>query len=103
VLLRSSIFKDKDNWFRAEFGSGGEDRDLFRRLIDKGCKFVWCAEAPVYEVVPPERFKRSFMLRRALLRRKPLITTVAAYIKSLFAGSIIHLYSYDLNPGITYL
>lgn len=86
VLLRSSIFEDKDNLFRAEFGSGGEDRDLFRRLIGKGCQFVWCAEAPVFEVVPPERFKRSFMLRRALLRGKtPYNHTVAAYIKSLIA------------------
>jgi succinoglycan biosynthesis protein ExoM len=29
---------------------------------------VWCEEALAYEVVPPIRWKRSFMLRRALLR-----------------------------------
>lgn len=86
VILRKSIFDEKDSWFREEFGSGGEDKDLFRRLINKGGQFVWCAEAPVYEVVPPERFKRSFMLRRALLRGKtPYNHSVAAYMKSLIA------------------
>ena len=37
-------------------------------MIEKGNRFIWCAEAVAYEVVPPLRWKRSFMLRRALLR-----------------------------------
>jgi hypothetical protein len=37
-------------------------------MIEKGHKFIWCDEAVAYEVVPPIRWKRSFMLRRALLR-----------------------------------
>src|SRR5207244_3881679 len=45
-----------------------EDDEFFRRMIDKGHKFIWCGEAVVYEVVPPIRWKRTFMLRRALLR-----------------------------------
>lgn len=68
VLLRRSIFSDKENMFRPEFGSGGEDRDFFRRMIAKGMRFVWCAEARVYETIPADRCTRSFMLRRALLR-----------------------------------
>jgi succinoglycan biosynthesis protein ExoM len=68
VLLRRTLFREPENWFRREFGSGGEDRDLFRRLIAQGLKFVWCAEAPVYEMVPAARCTRGFMLRRALLR-----------------------------------
>jgi succinoglycan biosynthesis protein ExoM len=70
VLFRKDIFNDAENIFRVEFGSGGEDRDFFRRMIRKGHRFLWCEQAPVYEVVPPERLKRSFMLRRALLRGK---------------------------------
>jgi len=70
VLVRRELFDGKENIFRAEFGSGGEDRDFFRRKIDQGCTFLWCAEAPVFETVPPERYSRSFMLRRALLRGK---------------------------------
>jgi succinoglycan biosynthesis protein ExoM len=86
VLLRRDIFVGKDNMFRPEFGSGGEDRDFFRRMIKQGYKFVWCAEAPVFEVVPPERCRRSFMLRRALLRGKtPYNHSIFAYLKSLVA------------------
>ena len=86
VLLRKDIFNDKDNLFKREFGSGGEDRDFFKRMIEQGYRFVWCAEAPVYEVVPPERCKRSFLLRRALLRGKtPYNHSVGARLKSFIA------------------
>ena len=67
VLLRRGIFAVGDPPFRPEFRTG-EDQDFFRRMIDQGHAFVWCNEAVVYEVVPPVRWKRTFMLRRALLR-----------------------------------
>lgn len=35
--------------------SGGEDWDLFRRLIARGDRFLWCDEACVEEHVPVER------------------------------------------------
>jgi succinoglycan biosynthesis protein ExoM len=70
LLLRRRILDTLDPVFRPQFGSGGEDRDLFRRLIADGRVFVWCNEAEVYESVPSVRWKRSFMLRRALLRGK---------------------------------
>jgi len=53
VLLKRDIFNNKDNMFKTEFGSGGEDRDFFRRMIRLGFRFVWCNEAPVYESIPP--------------------------------------------------
>lgn len=68
VLLRKKIFESAENLFRPEFGMGGEDRELFRRVISQGYRFVWCAEAPVRELVPMVRCTRSFMIRRALLR-----------------------------------
>ena len=37
-------------------------------MIERGYVFVWCEEAVAYETVPPIRWKRTFMLRRALLR-----------------------------------
>ena len=37
-------------------------------MIEKGHRFTWCNEAVAYEVVPPVRWKRTFMLRRALLQ-----------------------------------
>jgi succinoglycan biosynthesis protein ExoM len=68
VLFRRSILDDIDQPFRAEFGTGSEDVDFFRRMMQKGCVFVWCNEAPVYEVIPPARCRRSYLLKLALLR-----------------------------------
>jgi succinoglycan biosynthesis protein ExoM len=67
VLLKRSIFSEQDAVFRPEFRTG-EDQDFFGRMIEKGHVFIWCHEALAYEVVPPIRWNRSFMLKRALLR-----------------------------------
>jgi hypothetical protein len=37
-------------------------------MLERGSIFIWCNEAVVYETVPPERFTRSYYLKRALLR-----------------------------------
>ena len=67
VLLRRAIIDAGDGpAFRPEFRTG-EDQDFFRRMIEKGCRFIWCHEALAYEVVPPMRWKRRIILKRALL------------------------------------
>lgn len=67
VLLKKQIFAGLELPFRPEFLTG-EDQDFFRRMIEKRYVFIWCDEAVAYEVVPPVRWKRGFMLKRALLR-----------------------------------
>jgi predicted glycoside hydrolase/deacetylase ChbG (UPF0249 family) len=67
VLLRKTAFAAGEPPFRPEFRHG-EDQDFFRRAIDRGCRFIWCGEAITEEVIPPVRWKRRFMLRKALLR-----------------------------------
>ncbi len=67
ALLKRELFSQDPRPFRPECLSG-EDQDFFRRMIEKGRAFVWCNEAVVYEVVPPARWKRSFLVRRALFR-----------------------------------
>jgi succinoglycan biosynthesis protein ExoM len=67
VLLKRSILKDDAMPFRPEFRAG-EDQDFFRRKIEAGFVFIWCAEAVAFEVVPPARWKRKYLLRKALLR-----------------------------------
>lgn len=67
VLLKREILASQSQWFRPEFRTG-EDQDLFRRLIEAGHVFGWCDEAVAYEVVPPSRWNRVFLLRKALLR-----------------------------------
>jgi succinoglycan biosynthesis protein ExoM len=67
VLLRRQILEDGETAFSPEFHRAG-DQDFFRRMIAKGHVFIWCNEAVAYEVVPPVRWTRTFMLKRALLR-----------------------------------
>jgi succinoglycan biosynthesis protein ExoM len=67
LLIVRRVFAGDPQPFRPEFLTG-EDQDFFRRAIARGHVFVWCNEAVAYEVVPPVRWGRIFMLRRALLR-----------------------------------
>lgn len=45
----------------------GEDQDFFRRKIEAGHTFVWSAEAVVYEVLPPARWKRTYYIHKAFV------------------------------------
>ena len=67
VLIRKTVFDGEMEPFRPEFRTG-EDQDFFQRMISKGFVFTWCNEATAYEWVPAVRWKRSFLLKRALLR-----------------------------------
>jgi glycosyltransferase involved in cell wall biosynthesis len=67
VLLKREVLAADAQPFRPEFRTG-EDQDFFRRMIDNGHLFIWCNEAIAYEVVPPIRWNRGFMVRRALLQ-----------------------------------
>ena len=68
VLFARNVLEHLDQPFRPEFATAGEDVDFFRRLAAKGCSFVWCDEAVAYELVPPSRCTRRYLLRRAALR-----------------------------------
>jgi succinoglycan biosynthesis protein ExoM len=85
VLMRRHILDHPADRFRAEFGFGGEDVDFFARQIARGRRFVWCAEAKVYEIVPAERCRRRYLMKRALLRGRhprnqgwPVLTSLVA-------------------------
>ena len=52
--------------FDPAFGaSGGEDLDLFLRLQARGRRFVWCAEAGVWETIPAGRTALRYQALRA--------------------------------------
>lgn len=72
TLLKKHVLGEEAQPFNPEFLTG-EDQDFFRRMIEKGYVFIWCHEALAYETVPPIRWNRGFMLRRALLRGKTTI------------------------------
>jgi len=66
VLMKIEVLASSTPPFNPEFKTG-EDQDFFGRMIDKGYVFIWCDEALAYEVVPPLRWNRRFMVKRALL------------------------------------
>ena len=68
VLIRRAMLDGVGEPFRMEFGTGGEDVDFFRRMMERGHTFIWCDEAPVYEVIARHRWSRRFLIKRALLR-----------------------------------
>jgi succinoglycan biosynthesis protein ExoM len=67
VLLKRALFRPGEPAFRPEFVTG-EDQDFFRRSIAEGHVFIWSSEAVAYEIVPPARWKRTYVLRKALMR-----------------------------------
>ncbi len=94
ALLRRELFEEDRKWFDPAFGSGGEDRDFFRRKIEEGHVFVWCNEAPVFETVPPERWKRAVLIKRALLRGEMALNAKKCKAVSVFKSIVaIALYT----------
>ena len=68
VLLRRAIVTQDKIQFDPAYGTGGEDVDFFRRASRAGKTFVWCEEAPAYELVPEARLRRRYHLKRAFLQ-----------------------------------
>ena len=67
VLFRKSVFYDPKNRFDPRFGrTGGEDSEFFEQVIRQGLVFIWCNEAVVSEVVPQERWTRTFYIKRSI-------------------------------------
>jgi glycosyltransferase involved in cell wall biosynthesis len=44
----------------------GEEQDFFRRKIEAGYRFIWSADAVVTETIIPARWKRRYILRKAV-------------------------------------
>ncbi len=67
VLLKKEVFDKHHICFDTNFKTGGSDQELFKQAMQAGCRFVAVEEAPVYEIVPPERWTKSYYLKRALV------------------------------------
>jgi len=64
VLLDGGMFEN-DRFDRVFGRTGSEDTNFFRMMEKKGKVYVWCEEAPAYEIVPPERWSPEFYLTRS--------------------------------------
>lgn len=97
VLLKKDVFDKHNLFFDEKFRTGGSDQALFKQAMEAGCRFVATEEAPVYEIVPPERWTKSYYINRALVNgfnahkyslQQPFgFSSIAAPIKSLVALS----------------
>jgi glycosyltransferase involved in cell wall biosynthesis len=67
VLLKKDVFDKYNLCFDVKFKTGGSDREFFKHAMQVGCRFVAVEEAPVYEIVPSERWAKSYYLKRALV------------------------------------
>jgi len=67
LLFDRQIIRETDIPFPPETGrTGGEDTEFFKTMMARGHAFIWCEEAPVYETILPERFKRMYYVRQSL-------------------------------------
>jgi succinoglycan biosynthesis protein ExoM len=65
VLFRREMVERLQLRFREELGkSGGEDEDFFYRFSDAGGRIGFAADAVVYEPVPPDRARFTWLMRR---------------------------------------
>lgn len=67
VLLKKDVFDRHQLLFDLKWRTSGSDRAFFKQAMQLGYRFVAVEEASVYETVPPERWKRSYYAKRALV------------------------------------
>ena len=92
-IIKKRILEESGVRFKHEYGrSGGEDKDFFKRLIEKGYVIVWCDDAIVFETIENKRLTRGYFLRYALMRgctfRKTPEYSLRNIIKSIVAVCI---------------
>ena len=68
VLLKKKVFDEHHLLFDPRWKTSGSDRVFFKQAMQLGYNFIFVEEAPVYEDVPPERWKKTYYLKRALLQ-----------------------------------
>ncbi len=65
VLVRTRELTALASLFDERLTPNGEDTELFGRLADGGARVVWAPGAVVHELVPAERARLGWVLRRA--------------------------------------
>jgi len=81
--------------------TGGEDTVFLRQMTRRGCKMVWCAEAPAWEAVPVERLEADYLLRRAF-RGAQTTTFVCTAVKPRELGRALRFMGVGLAQVVVY-
>lgn len=100
VLFKRQIIAGDEQPFLESFGTGGEDKDFFMRMSERGHVFRWCNEGIAYETVPPDRWTREYMLKRALLRGNNILKHPGQRLR-LLATSAVAAPAYSLLLPLT--
>jgi len=100
VLLKRNVFDEHQLCFDLKYKTSGSDKEFFREAMQLGYRFVAVEEAPVYEIVPPERQTKSYYLRRAVLQasnerkyRAPLLLGFSKVLIPMKAISALLIYT----------
>lgn len=67
VLLKRGVFDERQLCFDLKCKTSGSDKEFFREAMEIGYRFIAVEEAPVYEIVPPERQTKRYYIKRAVL------------------------------------
>jgi succinoglycan biosynthesis protein ExoM len=81
--------------------TGGEDTVFLRQMTRRGCKMVWCAEAPAWETVPAERLEPAYLLRRAF-RGAQTTTFVCTTVKPRELGRALRFMAVGFAQVVLY-
>lgn len=68
VLLKKDVFDEHRLSFDLNCKTSGSDKEFFREAMHIGYRFIAVEEAPVYEIVPPERQTKGYYMKRALVQ-----------------------------------
>jgi succinoglycan biosynthesis protein ExoM len=100
VLLKKDVFDKHNLKFDLNCKTSGSDKEFFREAMQMGYRFIAVEEAPVYEIVPPERQTKSYYLKRALLHasnerkyRAPLLHGIAKVLAPVKAITALLAYT----------
>jgi glycosyltransferase involved in cell wall biosynthesis len=100
VLLKKHVFDEHQLCFDLKYKTSGSDKEFFREAMQLGYRFIAVEEAPVYEVVPPERQTKKYYIRRAILQasnerkyRAPLLRGLSKILVPVKAIAALIVYS----------
>ena len=103
VLLKKAVFDEQQLCFDLKYKTSGSDKEFFREAMQRGYRFIAVLEAPVYEVVPPERQTKIYYIRRAILQasnerkyRAPLLKGLSKLLIPVRTMTALAVYSFML-------
>jgi succinoglycan biosynthesis protein ExoM len=88
---RATCFSDPEPFDPAFGASGGEDLDLFLRLERRDRRFVWCAEAGVWEMIPASRTGIRYQAMRSYSGGQVFVGATIRYTDAQLYNAVNHM------------